>query len=90
VSVGKNNHGKIEAYHVEDNDYYWVNLPDTTHFYLFPKEVLFNHNMLSTDVFKGNKNLVLGKSQPWINAYKYSYANENINAIIGNLFKLKV
>lgn len=90
VCIGKNNHGKVEAYHVNDNDYYWINLPDKTHFYVFPKDVLSEHNMLSTDNSKGNKNLFLGKKQAWIDDHKYSYNEENINAIVGNLFKLTI
>jgi hypothetical protein len=62
VTIGKSNHGKVEAYHVNDNDYYWVNLPDKIHFYVFPKDVFLEHNTLSTDISKGKKSLSWEKS----------------------------
>jgi hypothetical protein len=79
---------KQQAYNIKDNDYYWVNLPDKIHFYIFPADILADQKIISSDEFKGSKHLRLSKNTEWINGYKYSYNDENLNMKIATLFEL--
>ena len=87
---GKNNY----PYEQGDNDYYWINLPDNETFYIIPENILITKQVISSgdtvDVpssIKGKKCLSFAIRNTWLNEYKYSYNEENINEIITNYFK---
>lgn len=90
VVFAKSNKNKTKgAYHKDDNDFYWVNIPNKVDFYLFPAKVLFDHNILSGDVVIGKMNLCLAESKEWLKQYKYSYNADNINETIQRIFERK-
>lgn len=88
VTFHKNFKGKRnQPYHKDDNDFYWVNIPNKIDFYLFPAKVLFDHNILSGDVSIGKKNLCLAESKEWLKEHKYSYNSDGINKTIQRIFE---
>lgn len=88
VVFAKSNKNKMKcAYHKDDNDFYWVNIPNKVDFYLFPAKVLFDHNILSGEVCDGSMNLFLAESKEWLKQYKYSYNADGINETIQRIFE---
>jgi len=73
-------------YEVDDNDFYWVNLPDKETFYVIPERVLIVKQIISYGNRKGKKCLSFAEQNTWLNDYKYSYNTYNINEIINNYF----
>ena len=78
------------TYDKGDNDFYWINLPDNETFYIIPEHILITQNIISSETKKGKKNISFAKRNIWLETYKYSYNEENINEIINNLLKVKV
>ena len=70
------------SYEKGDNDFYWINLQDSQTFYIIPEHILITKTC-STEISFAERNI-------WLETYKYSYNEENINEIINNLLKVKV
>ena len=71
-----------------DNDFYWVNLPDYETFYIIPEQVLIYKQIISTETKKGKRYLSFAVSNKWVDNYRYSYNEYNINEIVNFLFKV--
>lgn len=76
-----------------DNDFYWINLQDNQTFYIIPENILIEKQIISSEnivdkssFIKGRKCLSFSKRNKWLENYKYSYNEENINEIIKILF----
>ena len=76
------------TYEKGDNDFYWINLQDNETFYIIPEQILIDKHLISSETEKGKKYISFAKRNKWLDFYKYSYNEENINEIINNLFKL--
>ena len=72
----------IKPYKEGDNDLYWINIPDTTMFYLFPEAILIKHNLVKNDTNEiKTKILQLSPdtarkehlANPWVNDYLFRY-----------------
>lgn len=78
---GRNN-SKI-PYNVNDNDLYWLNMPDKNTFFVIPPDVLFEKEYLSSDDKKGRGSICLyyefpqNASTKWADKYKFKYNNIN-------------
>jgi hypothetical protein len=68
-------------YAQSDNDYYWINIPDTTKFFLFPEEILLQHNKISPRGVVTRKSCSLGlytydrpqSPNNWIHDHMFDY-----------------
>lgn len=67
---GKN---KTQNYNYQDNDFYWLHIPDTDFFYVIPQFELLYRDILSFYEVAGRKSLYV-HTKP--NDYKHSWANE--------------
>jgi len=91
VILGKNKNGDHNnSYDKGDNDFYWINLQDNETFYIIPEQILITKNIISSETEKGKRCMSFAKRNIWLENYKYSYNEENINEIINNLLKVKV
>ena len=70
------------SYEKGDNDFYWINLQDNQTFYIIPEQIILSKTC--------SKGISFAKRNIWLETYKYSYNEENINEIINNLLKVKV
>ena len=89
-SVFKTKERTQAPYDAGDNDFYWINLPDNETFYIIPECILVEKQIISCGESKGKGGLSFAKRNIWVNNYKYSYNEYNINEIIDNCFKVKV
>ena len=76
-----------KAYEQGDNEFYWINLQDNETFYIIPEYILVQRHIISSKTLKGGKYLSFAEQNDWLNEYKYSYNQENINEIITDYFK---
>lgn len=79
-SFGRKHDRKKIAYLKGDNAYYWINVPDTTLFFLFPEAALLHHGRLSIDGtrIKTSSMAIYTYDRPnsthnWIRQYMYDY-----------------
>lgn len=65
-----------------DNDLYWVNIPDSMMFYLFPEAELIKHNLVKNDTnevklkllqLNPNTSRIEHLANPWVNDYLFRY-----------------
>ena len=89
VMLSKNKGGINNIpYDKGDNDFYWVNLPDYEIFYIIPEKNLIDKQIISTETKKGKRYLSFAVSNKWVDNYRYSYDEYNINEIVNFLFKV--
>jgi hypothetical protein len=88
VMFTKSKNGLHNPYEHGDNDFYWINLPDHQTFYIIPEQVLVDKQIISTETKKGTKYLSFAKTNKWVNDYRYSYDEYNINEIINFYFNV--
>ena len=71
-----------KPYKEGDNALYWINIPDSTMFYLFPEAVLIKHNLVKNDTNEVKTKLLLlhpntsrieHLANPWVNDYLFRY-----------------
>jgi hypothetical protein len=71
-----------KPYKEGDNDLYWINIPDSTLFYLFPEAVLIKHNLVKNDTNEVKTKLlqlspdtarIKHLANPWVNDYLFQY-----------------
>jgi hypothetical protein len=88
TTLAKHKNGqKNNPYEQGDNNFYWINLQDKETFYIIPETILVQQQIISSENKKGKKYLSFAERNIWLNDYKYSYNEENINEIITNYFK---
>ena len=96
TNINRNKNGnKCIPYDSGDNDFYWINLQDNQTFYIIPENIFIEKQIISSgnildesSSIKGKTDLSFAKKNIWLNEYKYSYNEENINEIISHLFKI--
>ena len=61
------------------NKYYWVNIPDSSIFYLFPEDKFLENNLLfeSTNKELPMLSIKTTDDRKWYNNFKYNYDNIN-------------
>jgi hypothetical protein len=70
----KDNVRKYTPYHINDNDYYWLNLRHTSMFYVIPAVLLFEKGYLQSDGVIGQSYLyVTPNSGEWYDEYLFDY-----------------
>jgi hypothetical protein len=73
---GKDN-GKRQftSYKKDDNDFYWLNLPDKKHFYVFPQEILINYGYVNSNRKQLKFSFNTIKKKDWKLDYLFEYDN---------------
>lgn len=78
ISRGK----KVEnAYREGDNDFYWINIPDSTIFFLIPEAGMNEHGMLKTSIHSVKTSMVVytrpalssSNKHMWLHQYMFDY-----------------
>ena len=88
VIIAKNKKGlKNQQYEVGDNDFYWINIPETSIFYLIPESIMIQNNLLYKENSKGTTRLSFGNN--WTINYKYSYKDHTIEEKLNKIFDVK-
>ena len=71
------------------NDFYWLNINNTSIFYIIPEKVLFEQNKIEDNkkliIQKQIFNININKDDMWYSKFKYNYDNLDIN-LIYNIF----
>ena len=91
VKISKNSRNTLGIkshipYFINDNDYYWIHIPDSTSFYIFPEKILIEKEFLSLNEKCGKKTLALypiniiykNKTKikdKWTEQFKYDYSD---------------
>jgi hypothetical protein len=75
-------------YHVDDNDFYWLNFPDKVKFILIPSNVLFINGYLKNDeeTKRAMLSIDVNNIPSWLQPHIYEYKPETEEIII-NIFK---
>lgn len=71
-------------YQQGDNDFYWIQIPDSKIFYIFPETALIEQGKISTNSKAENNKygLFLSPDYPnWMKKYEYNYDNIDIDAM---------
>lgn len=75
---------ELQPYKLGMNVYYWVNIPDTTTFYVFPEDVLYENGYIEGDIplttTAPKFNIRLNYEEGWYQKCRYDY--ENINEVV--------
>lgn len=87
----------MSVYKAGDNDFYWIHIPETKHFYIFPENILIDNEVIGDEVtlpwlylypeYINKKDLNI--KHEWQFDFLYSYDDLNIDKI-QNIFKLPV
>jgi len=92
--------GKVDVklrdvpYAAGDNDFYWINIPDTTLFFLVPEDAMIKHGKIRTDSQPGKTTMVVytrsalssSNIHRWLHEYLHDYTRvdrEYMQAIFG-------
>lgn len=80
---------KKQLYIYQDNDFYWLHIPDTEYFYVIPQFELLDRDIISFFETEGRKSVYLHTED---NNYKHSWANDYLfnykNVDEGKLLKI--
>jgi hypothetical protein len=87
VSFKHRESAKNKHYHVDDNDYYWLNFPDKIKFILIPSNVLFTNGYLKNNEETKRDMLSIDTNNipSWLQPFIYEYKQET-EEIILNIF----
>lgn len=69
-----------------DNDFYWINIPDTMYFYIIPEFEFLKHDIVAYTSRLGRKALTLNPTRKdhkhaWANQYLFNYSKPDIPKI---------
>ena len=64
-------------YLINDNDFYWFNLPDENTFYVVPEIELIDRGFITVDDIKGKTSIGVGSNEYWLHSYKFYYNTIN-------------
>ena len=75
VNNGKVNGKKqYRTYFVGENDFYWIHIKDTSHFYVIPESELYGRQYISdNDKFMKKVNINVASNQDWLCFYFFDY-----------------
>lgn len=74
------------GYKLGENDFYWINLPDTNTFYIIPEKILYDMNKIGGDKMK-ILYIPFNDTDHWLYKYKFYYDkpdNKKILEILNN------
>jgi hypothetical protein len=82
---------KYQPYMLGMNGFYWVNIPDTNTFYIFPEHILYLNGYIEGETKLNTTNptfiIILNHDEGWYQKCKYDY--ENVDEIeFKNMFGL--
>jgi hypothetical protein len=76
-----NKNRKFTSYKKGDADFYWLNIPDKKHFYIFPENILIQNNYINTETKKAIYLNPITNENSWDKEYLFDYTNVDINKI---------
>lgn len=91
VSISKNSgNNKLSCYDINDNDFYWINIPNFNFFILIPENILIQKNIVGR-VDKKKKNIYISKTiykDNWLYQYVFSYKKPNKNYLLSLFYNI--
>jgi len=91
---------KDETYKLNDNDFYWIWIKNTTFFYVFPQDILYKKGLITEKAINKKLNILLFPTRTlselskcksiWTPEYLFDLENLNKNQLINLLTTVKI